>query len=67
MDRPDEVRRRLDLHNINVDFAVARSGGCGFTHLDTGRVCHLPHRHAGPCQFRDQHRAAGLATGALRR
>jgi hypothetical protein len=67
MDDTVDVRRRLDLHNISVDFAVASAGGCGFTHLDTGRVCRLPHRHAGPCQFRDQHRAAGPATGAMQR
>lgn len=51
-----QIQRRLDLHNISTDFAAASSGRCGFTQLDTGRVCLLPHRHAGPCQV--QARAA---------
>jgi hypothetical protein len=44
-------RRRLDLHNISTDYAAAIAGRCGFTHLDTGRVCQLPYRHPGPCQL----------------
>jgi hypothetical protein len=28
---------------------VASRGRCGFIHLDSGRVCQLPHRHRGPC------------------
>lgn len=44
-------RRRLDLHNSNIDYTVALAGQCGFTHLDTGRVCHLLHRHPGPCEL----------------
>jgi hypothetical protein len=43
--------QRLDLHNVNVDFAAALRGLCGFTHLATGRVCELPNRHDGPCEF----------------
>jgi hypothetical protein len=42
------VRRPLDLHNLSIDFAVARAGRCGFTTLDTGRVYRLPHRHDAP-------------------
>jgi hypothetical protein len=53
MNARTEVRRRLDLHNISIDFAAARAGRCGFTHLDSGRVCQLPHRHHGPCQLQD--------------
>jgi hypothetical protein len=34
-DRTD-VRRRLDLHNLSIDFAAARAGRCGFTLLDIG-------------------------------
>jgi hypothetical protein len=45
-------RERLDLHNGNIDFHAALAGRCGFTHLDSGRVCRLPHRHSGPCQLR---------------
>jgi hypothetical protein len=43
--------RRLDLHNVSVDFAAAVAGRCGFTHLDSGRICNLPHGHSGPCQL----------------
>jgi hypothetical protein len=42
------VWRRPDLHNLSIDFAVARAGRCGFTTLDTGRVYRLPRRHDGP-------------------
>lgn len=49
--------QRLDLHNLNVDFDAASRGLCGFTHLASGRVCRLPNRHAGACQFGvDHHR-----------
>ena len=51
MDDRSTSLRRLDLHNVSIDFAAASAGRCGFTHLDSGRVCHLPHRHAGPCQL----------------
>lgn len=42
MDDRTDVRRRLDLHNISIDFAAAGAGRCGFTHLDSGRVPALP-------------------------
>ena len=48
MDDRTVSARRLDLHNISIDFPAAIAGRCGFTHLDTGRVCRLPHRHPGP-------------------
>ena len=51
MDERTDVRRRLDLHNVSIDFAAARAGRCGFTHLGSGRICHLPHRHIGSCQL----------------
>ncbi|MGI8459490.1 MAG: hypothetical protein ACR2LI_15450 [Propionibacteriaceae bacterium] len=44
-----EVPRRLDLHNTSIDFLTAMAGRCGFTHLDTGRICRLRHGHDGPC------------------
>ena len=53
MDDRTDVRQRLDLHNISIDFAAASTGLCGFTHLDSGRICELPHRHHGPCQLQD--------------
>ena len=55
MDHRTDVVSRLDLHNISIDFAAASAGLCGFTHLDSGRVCQLPHRHHGPCQLRTAH------------
>jgi hypothetical protein len=67
MDHRTDVRSRLDLHNISIDFAAASAGLCGFTHLDSGRVCHLPHRHHGPCQLPDRPRQpAERAAGVLR-
>jgi hypothetical protein len=53
MDDRTDVPSRLDLHNISIDFAAASAGLCGFTHLDSGRICELPHRHHGPCQLPD--------------
>jgi hypothetical protein len=41
--------QRLDLHNTSIDFRAASAGQCGFTHLASGRVCRLRHRHLGPC------------------
>lgn len=46
-----EGSRRLDLHNASINFAAAIDGRCGFTHLDSGRTCHLPHGHVGPCDL----------------
>jgi hypothetical protein len=66
MDDRIDVRQRLDLHNISIDFAAASARRCGFTHLDSGRVCQLSHRHHGPCQLQDQRRDAERPAGALR-
>jgi len=67
VDHRTDVGSRLDLHNISIDFAAASAGLCGFTHLDSGRVCQLPHRHHGPCQLLDRPRqSAELAAGVLR-
>jgi hypothetical protein len=41
----------LGLHNSSVDYSVATHHRCGMLHLPTGRVCLLPERHAGGCQF----------------
>jgi hypothetical protein len=65
MDDRTDVQRRLDLHDISIDFSAASAGRCGFTHLDTGRVCLLPHRHRGPCQLQDQRQDDERLTGAL--
>ena len=45
------IQRRLDLHNTSINFAAAVAGQCGFTHVSSGRVCRLPHRHPGPCEL----------------
>jgi hypothetical protein len=65
MDDRTDVQRRLDLHNISIDFAAARAGRCGFTHLDTGRICLLPHRHRGPCQLQVQRQNVERLAGVL--
>ena len=59
------VVRRLDLHNVSIDFAAASEGQCGFTHLDSGRICHLPHRHRGPCQLQAMTKTAERAADSL--
>jgi hypothetical protein len=64
MDDRSDARRRLDLHNISIDFAAASAGRCGCTHLDTGWVCPLPHRHPGPSQLQDQRYRAERQTGS---
>jgi hypothetical protein len=46
--------QRLDLHNASIDFRAASAGQCGFTHLASGRICRLPHRHLGPCDPKHQ-------------
>ena len=58
MEVRNSSRKRLDLHNSNIDFNAANAGRCGFTHLQTGRVCQLPHRHLSPCQLQGRHQAA---------
>jgi hypothetical protein len=62
--RWSDPQSRLDLHNISINFAAASRGRCGFTHLDSGRVCQLPHRHRGPCDLRLQNRVCAAAARA---
>jgi hypothetical protein len=45
------AQRRRDLHNTGINAAAAIAGQCGFTHVASGRVCHLPQRHPGPCDL----------------
>jgi len=67
MDHRTDVGSRLDLHHISIDFAAASAGLCGFMHLNSGRVCQLPHRHHGPCQLPDPPRQpAERAASVLR-
>jgi hypothetical protein len=44
-------QERLEIHNIEIDQAVAGQHLCGNLHLPSGRVCLLPERHRGGCQF----------------
>ncbi len=43
--------RERQIHNVEVDDAVAGQHLCGNLHLPTGRVCLLPERHRGGCEF----------------
>jgi hypothetical protein len=67
MDGRTDAWRRLDFHNVSIDFAAASAGRCGFTHLARGQVCLLPHRHQGPCQWEYHWLAAERAAGSLLR
>jgi len=51
---PIVPRPRLELHNLHIDQTVAATHLCGMTHLPTGRVCLLPERHNGGCQFTER-------------
>ena len=67
MEVRNSSRKRLDLHNSNIDFDTAIAGRCGVTHLQSGRVCQLPHRHQRPCQWERRHQAADRVPGSLLR
>jgi len=55
---------RSDLSNANVREDLATTGRCALVHLPTGRICLLPHRHHGPCEFhRPQEADEVLAAG----
>ncbi len=42
------------IHNSNENAAAADAGLCGRTHLASGRLCLLPERHPGGCDFRQE-------------
>ena len=63
--RPD-VRGCLALHAISRDIAAASAGRCGFSHLDSDRVCQLPHRHQRRCQLQDHPETGRPAVPAQR-
>lgn len=46
------TERRLEGSNASLDEEVAQSGGCGFIHLASGRVCQLAYGHSEGCRFR---------------
>lgn len=49
--RDKGMTERLDEHNIAVDTQLASAGACAQIHLPSGRICMLPLRHPGSCQF----------------
>jgi hypothetical protein len=51
MNQAVDVPDRGEAHNPSVDTHVADVGACAQTHLATGRVCTLPARHPGGCDF----------------
>jgi len=42
---------RDESHNTQINTAAAEAHRCGMTHLATGRICLLPERHTGSCDF----------------
>ncbi|MDQ0620440.1 hypothetical protein [Arthrobacter globiformis] len=42
---------RPDLRSMHIREDVAQAGRCGNVHLATGRICILPQRHHGSCDF----------------
>lgn len=52
---------RPDLRSFHVREDVALAGRCGNVHLATGRICILPERHQGSCNFVGPEDASGLA------
>jgi hypothetical protein len=49
---PDPVR--AEGHNTQINTAAAQAHRCGMTHLASGRICLLPERHAGSCDFQQR-------------
>ncbi|WP_159823751.1 hypothetical protein [Arthrobacter sp. 9AX] len=59
-----QVRQgRSDLNNSNVREDLARTGRCAMVHLPTGRICLLPFRHHGPCEFHRPQEADDVMSG----
>ena len=44
---------RREIHNSEIHTTAAAARRCGMTHLASGRVCLLPERHPGACDFHD--------------
>lgn len=42
---------RVESHNTQINTAAAEAHRCGMTHLASGRICLLPERHPGSCDF----------------
>jgi hypothetical protein len=56
---------RPDLSNANVREDLARTGRCALVHLPTGRICLLPLRHHGPCEFHRPQDADDVMSGSI--
>lgn len=41
----------LVSHNSEINTTAAIAHRCGMTHLASGRLCLLPERHTGSCDF----------------
>jgi len=41
-------------HNSETNTAASNAALCGMTHLPSGRLCLLPKRHPGGCDFRPE-------------
>ena len=41
-------------HNSETHTAASNAALCGMTHLPSGRLCLLPKRHPGGCDFRPE-------------
>jgi len=51
---PQPGPAREEVHNSQINTAAAQAHRCGMTHLPTGRICLLPERHPGSCDFRQR-------------
>ncbi|MEO6500999.1 MAG: hypothetical protein ABIQ09_03720 [Jatrophihabitantaceae bacterium] len=49
---PEPVR--VESHNTQINTAAAQAHRCGMTHLASGRICLLPERHPGSCDFQQR-------------
>jgi hypothetical protein len=57
--RPSPIR--AESHNSQINTAAAQAHRCGMTHLASGRICLLPERHPGSCDFRQRQNDVRLA------
>jgi hypothetical protein len=56
------TQARDESHNSEINTAAAGAHRCGMTHLASGRLCLLPERHAGGCDFRAADEAERVIT-----
>lgn len=51
---PPPGQVRAESHNSQINTAAAQAHRCGMTHLASGRICLLPERHPGSCDFQQR-------------